>query len=81
MHALKAQQWLPGQWVNGEGLWLKSLDYLHVYYTQRSILTMWYVVCYQSVTRNSNNISDYVYNKELITQPAPISHSTAKLIF
>jgi len=25
-----------------------------------------YVVCYQSVTRNSNNISGYVYNRELI---------------
>ena len=35
-------------------------------YTQRSILTVLYVVCYQLVTRNSNNISGYVYNRELI---------------
>jgi len=29
---------------------------------------MFYVVCYQSVTRNSNNISGYVYNREFITK-------------
>ena len=60
---LKVQQSLPGQRVNGEGLWLNSLDYLPVCYTQPSILTVWHVVCYQSVTRNSNNISGYVYNR------------------
>jgi len=44
---LKAQQSLPGQLVNGEGLWLNSLDYcLPVCYTQRSLLTVWYVVWY-----------------------------------
>ena len=40
-----------------------------------------YVVCYQSVTRNANNISGYVYNRELITQPSPISHSPGKFKF
>ena len=75
---LKAQQSLPGLRVNGEELWLNSLDYLPVCYTQRSILTVLYVVCYRSVTRNSNNISGYVYNRELITQPTPISHSPGK---
>ena len=69
---LKAQQSLPGQPVNGEGLWLNSLDYLPVCYTQRSMLTVLYVGYYQSVTRNSNNSSGYVYNRELITQPTPI---------
>ena len=44
-------------------------------------LTVLYVVCYQSDTRNSNNISGYVYNGELITQPTPISHSLGKLKF
>ena len=68
---LKAQQSLPGQWVDGEGLWLNSLDYLLVCYTQRSIVTVWHVVCYQSVTRNSNS-SGYVYNREFITHPTPI---------
>ena len=29
------------------------------------VLTVLYVVCYQSVTRNSNNISGSVYNREL----------------
>ena len=34
------------------------------------------VCCLLSVSiRNSNNISRYVYNRELITQPKPISHS------
>ena len=42
---------------------------------------MLYVVCYQSVTRNSDNISGYVYNRELITQPKPISHSPSKFKF
>ena len=50
-----------------------KLDYLPVCYTQCSILTVLYVVCYQSVTRNSN-ISGYVYNRELLTKPTPISH-------
>ena len=72
----KAQQSLPGQRVNGEGLWLNSLDYLPVCYTPCSILTVLYVVCYQSVTRHSKNISGYVYNREFITQPTSISHST-----
>ena len=76
---LKAQQSLPGQRVKGEGLWLNSLDYLLVCYTQCSILTVLYVVCYQSVTRNSNNISGYVYNIEYITQPTPISHSPRQI--
>ena len=58
-----------------EGLWLNSLDYLLVCYTQRSSLTVWYVVCYQSFTRNSSNSSGKVYNREFITQPTPISHS------
>jgi len=40
------QQSLSGQRVNGEGLSLNSLDYLPVCYTQRSILTVLYVVCY-----------------------------------
>ena len=31
------------------------------------------VVCYHSVTRNSNNISGYVYNREFITHLTPIS--------
>ena len=31
-----------------------------VCYTQHSILAVLYVACYQSVTRNSNNISGYV---------------------
>jgi len=53
---LKAQQSLPGQRVNGEGLLLNTLDYLPVCYTQRSMLTVLYVFCYQSVTRNSNNM-------------------------
>ena len=73
---LKAQESLPGQWVNGEELWLNSLDYLPVCYTPCSILTVLYVVCYQSVTRHSKNISGYVYNREFITQPTSISHST-----
>ena len=68
MSLLKAQHLLPEQQVNGEWLWLNSLDYLLVCYTQRSILTVLYVVCYQSVTRNSNNISGYIYNREFITQ-------------
>ena len=72
---LKVQQSLPGQRENGEGLWLNSLDSLPVCYTQHSILTVLYVICYQSVTRNSINSSGYVYNRELITQPTPISHS------
>ena len=76
--SLKAQQSLPGQRINGEVLWLNSLDYLSVCYTQRSILTVFYVVCYQSVTRNSNTISGYVYNREFITLPTPISHSPGK---
>ena len=80
MH-LKAQQWLPGQRVNGDGLWLNSLDYLPACNTQCSILTVLYVICYQSVTRNSNNSSGYVYNRELITQPTPISHSPGKFKF
>ena len=73
--SLKAQQSLPGQRVNGEGLWLNSLDYLPVCYTHHSMLTVLYVVCYQLVTRILNNISGYVYNRELITQPTQISHS------
>ena len=81
VQALKVQQSLPGQQVKGEGLWLNSLDYLLVCYTQCSILTVLYVVCYQSVTRNSNNISGYVYNIEYITQPTPISHSPGKFKF
>jgi len=79
--SLKAKQSLSGQRVNGEGLWLNSLDYLPVCYTQRSLLTVLYVVCYQSVTRNSNNSSSYVYNRELITQATPISHSPGKFKF
>ena len=63
---LKAQQSLPGQRVNGEALLLNSLYYLPACYTQRSMLTVLYVVCYQLVTRNSNNISGYVYNRKLI---------------
>jgi len=39
-----AQQSLPGQQVNGEGLLLNSLDCLPVCYTQHSILTALYVV-------------------------------------
>ena len=62
------------------GRGLNSLDYLPVCYIQRSILTVLYVVCYQSVTRNSN-ISGYVYNREFITQPTPISHSPGKFKF
>ena len=50
-------------------------------YTQRSMLTVLYVVCYQSVNSNLNNISGYVYNRELITQPTPISHSPNKFKF
>jgi len=46
-----------------------------------SILTVVYVVCYQSVNRNSNNNSGYVYNRELITQPTPISHFPANSNF
>ena len=79
--SLKAQQSLPGQRVNGEGLWLNSLDYLPVCYTHHSMLTVLYVVCYQSVTRILNNSSGYVYNRELITQPTPISHSPGKFKF
>ena len=60
---LKAQQ----------SLWAISLSVI----LECSILTVLYVVCYQSVTRNSNNISGYNYNRELITQPIPISHSPA----
>ena len=75
---LKAQQSLPWQRVNEEGLWLNSLDYLPVCYTKRSMFIVVYIVCYQSVTMNSNNISGYVYNRELITQPTPISHSSGK---
>ena len=48
-------------------------------YTQRSMLTVLYVVCYQSVNSNLNNISGYVYNRELITQPTPISHSPQQI--
>ena len=77
---LKAQQSLPGQRVYGEGLWLK-LSGLSVCCIQCTSLTVWYVVCYQSVTRNSNNSSGYVYNGELITQPTPISHSPSKFKF
>ena len=49
--------------INTEG---KSLNMklglgLSVCYNQWSILTVLYVGCYQSVTRNSNNISGYVY--------------------
>jgi len=36
------------------------------------MLTVLLFDCYQSVTRNSNNISGYVYNREFITQPTPI---------
>ena len=79
--SLMAQQSLPGQRVNGEGLWLNSLDYLPVCYTQHSILTVLYVVCHQSVTSNSNNISGYVYDRVSITQPTPISHSPANSNF
>ena len=64
-----------------EGLWFNSLDYLPVCYTQHSMLTVWYVGCYQSVTRNSNNTSGYLYNREFITQPIPISHSLGKFKF
>jgi len=39
------------------------------------------VVCYHSVTRNSNNISGYVYNRDIITHPTPISHSSGKFKF
>ena len=59
-YLLKAQQSLPGQRGNGEGLWLNSLDYLPVCYTQCTSLTVLYVVCYQSVTRYANNSSGYV---------------------
>jgi len=48
-------------------------------YNQRSILTVLYVVCYQSVTRNSNNSSGYVYNREFITQPTLFSHDPRPL--
>ena len=78
---LKAQQSLPGQRVKEEGLWLNSLDYLLVCYTQCSILTVLYVVCYQSVTRNPYTISSYVYNRELITQTTQISYSPANFKF
>ena len=64
-----AQQWL----VNGEGLWLSSLDYLLVCYIQHSSLIVQYVVCYQSVIRNSNNSNGYVNNRELITHLTPIN--------
>ena len=62
-------------------LWLNALDYLPVCYTQCPILAVLYVVCYQSVTRNSNTTSSYVYNREFITQPTPINHSNGKLKF
>ena len=42
------------------------------------MLTVLYVVCYQSVTRNSN-ISGYVSNREFITQPTPVSHSPQQI--
>ena len=58
------------------------IDYnFPVCYTQRSILTVLYVGCYQTVTRNSNNISGYVDNREFITQPTLMSHSPAKFKF
>ena len=38
-------------------------------------------VCYQSVIRNSNNISGYVYNREFINQLTPVSHSPSKFKF
>ena len=56
---------------------LKAQQLLPVCYTQRSISTLLYVVCYQSVTRNSNNISGYVYNRE----HTQISHSPGKFKF
>jgi len=31
------------------------------------LITVWYVVCYQSVTINLNNSSGFVYNREFIT--------------
>ena len=77
---LTPQQSPPGQQVNEEWL-LLTLDYLPVCYTQRSMLTVMYVVCYQSVTRNSINSSGLVYNREFITQPIPISHSPCKINF
>jgi len=46
-----------------------------------SILTVLYVVWYQKVTRNPNNTSGYVYNRELKTQPKQISHSPSKFNF
>jgi len=54
-------------------LWTISLSC----YTQCFILTVLYVVCYQLVTRNSNKVSGYVYNRYLITQPTPISRPPA----
>ena len=45
---------------------LNSLNYPHVCYTQCSMLTVLYVVCYQSV-----NISGIVYNREFIIQNIP----------
>jgi len=36
-------------------------------------VTVLYVVCYMYVSMNSNNIRGYVYNRELITQPTPIT--------
>ena len=44
-------------------------------------LTVLYVVCYQSVTSNSNNSSGYIYNRKFITQSTPISHCPSKLNF
>jgi len=58
-------------WTINSGL---STCYIHC-----SILTVWYIVSYQSVTRNSS--CGYVYNREFITQPTPISHSPGKFKF
>jgi len=46
-----------------------------------SILTVLYVVFYQSVTRNLNTISGYVYNREFITQPTPVNQFSSKFKF
>ena len=67
----------------GRGLWSNSVDYLPVCYTQCTILTVWYVGCYQSAICQllgfQTTACGYVYNREFTTQPT--SHSPGKFKF
>ena len=80
----QVQQALPGQRVNGNGLWLNSLDFLPVCYTQCCMLTVLYVnsvlCCLLSVSYYNLNNSVWLSLQQRV-QPEPNFESDSRILF